>query len=165
MSSGKTVLVCGGMSYAVQVFDSAQERMRVIRERAHLFRALDVINAEGQSEVWKKQAIGHGGIQRVIACGVDGASTCAGDWAIVNWSTWDPFVADYQRYGVRAIEERNRYVFEEVKPDLMLVFPGEGSEALIAYARKHQTRRQFELQPCCAGHPLPAQLSRVQPLQ
>ncbi len=163
--AGKTVLVCGGITYARALFDCASERARVVTERAHLFRVLDELNAVGQTDEWKLRAVGFGNIRKVLACGIDGASTCAGDWAITTWNAWDTFSADFQRYGARAMSERTRYVFEEVCPDVVIVFPGDGPEDILAFARRHQIKRQLEVRSCCAVHPLPAKLSAAHSLQ
>ena len=141
----KTVLVYGGMLYARALFQTATERSQAVVERNHVLTVLGTLHAEVD-------------IQKVIACGVDGAGSVALSWASIVNVDFDMFSADFTRYGSRAMTVRDDFALEDAAPDIVVVFPSKDDPYMVEFlarARMHQLRRVFEVRPCCEQHPLP----------
>lgn len=60
----------------------------------------------------------------VIAGGAQGADALAADWAMINWTGYEEYKADWDKHGKAAGPIRNRRMLVEGKPDLVIAFPG-----------------------------------------
>ena len=65
-----------------------------------------------------------------------GADTLAGDWAIINWTEFEEYPADWQTHGRAAGPIRNQQMLDEGKPDLVLAFPTERSRGTWDMVRR-----------------------------
>lgn len=73
----------------------------------------------------------------IIAGGASGADTMAIDWAVVNWSPFTEYPADWAKHGKAAGAIRNQQMLDDGKPNLVLAFPGgRGTADMIRRARK-----------------------------
>lgn len=80
----------------------------------------------------------HGAIEYVSA-GLPDA--LAHDWAVVNWTQFEEYKADWDTYGLAAGPLRNQRMLDEGKPDVVLAFPGgKGTADMVARARKAGVR-------------------------
>lgn len=61
---------------------------------------------------------------KIITGGARGADRLAYNWAVVNWTDYQEFPADWQKYGKAAGPIRNQQMLDEGKPDLVVAFPG-----------------------------------------
>jgi len=116
------VLVCGGRNFT---------------NRALLYSTLDAIAT--QYKLWAEpDAYGNTlplGLV-IISGGARGADRIAVDYAMVNWTGFKEFPADWKKYGKSAGHIRNRQMLVEGKPDLVVAFPGgRGTANMVAQAR------------------------------
>lgn len=73
----------------------------------------------------------------IISGGARGADTMAVDWAIVNWTTFTEYKADWKKYKNRAGPIRNQQMLYEGKPDLVIAFPGKrGTADMVRRAKR-----------------------------
>lgn len=73
----------------------------------------------------------------VISGGAKGADSLAADWAAVNWTGYEEYKADWEKYGKGAGPIRNQQMLDEGKPDLVIAFPGgKGTADMIKRAKK-----------------------------
>lgn len=72
----------------------------------------------------------------IISGGAKGADTLAIDWAVVNWSNWTEFPADWDKYGKKAGPIRNQQMLDEGKPDLVIAFPTKNSRGTYDMIRR-----------------------------
>lgn len=111
------VLVCGGRDYA---------------DRDAVFRALDGLTGEITDETPL------GTIDLVVIHGAcpTGADLWADEWAIINWSRFEEYPADWPKHGRAAGPIRNQRMIDEGRPDLVLAFPGgRGTADMVRRAR------------------------------
>jgi len=99
------VLVCGGRDYA---------------DRNTVFRTLDSLTGEITDETPL------GTIDLIVIHGAcpTGADLWADEWAIINWSRFEEFPADWSKHGRAAGPIRNQRMIDVGRPDLVLAFPG-----------------------------------------
>lgn len=115
------VLVCGGRDYP---------------DRHAVWRELDRLCEADDAHPLGKVALTiiHG------ACRT-GADRWADEWAVINWSKFEEFPADWDRYGRAAGPIRNQRMLDQGKPDLVLAFPGgAGTRDMIARALRAGVR-------------------------
>jgi hypothetical protein len=113
------ILVCGGRDFSDHEF---------------VMRTLDRL-----SEDWPKTPTDQFGnwlpVVTIIAGGAKGVDSMAADWAIVNWTDYKEFKADWSKHGKAAGVIRNQQMLDEGKPDLVVAFPGgRGTADMIARA-------------------------------
>lgn len=99
------VLICGGRDYA---------------DRDAVFRELDALTGDVSDE----HPLGTISLTIIHGDCPTGADRWADEWAIVNWSDFDRFPADWKQHGRAAGPIRNTRMIAEGKPDLVLAFPG-----------------------------------------
>lgn len=77
----------------------------------------------------------------IIAGGARGADTLAASWAMIEWTGYKEYPANWQRYGRAAGAIRNQQMLNEGKPDLVVAFPGgAGTRDMITRARAAKVR-------------------------
>lgn len=120
------ILVCGGRDYAVEE-----------KERYYLYGVLDKL-CEDRGWITEKDQYGNWLPEvHVISGMAKGADTAAVDWAVVNWTTWSEFPADWNRYGRSAGYVRNKQMLDEGRPDLVVAFPGgRGTANMVKIAKE-----------------------------
>lgn len=73
----------------------------------------------------------------IIAGAARGTDTLAIDWAVVHWTRFTEYPADWETHGKAAGPIRNQQMLDEGKPDLVLAFPGgRGTADMIRRAKK-----------------------------
>lgn len=73
----------------------------------------------------------------VIAGGAKGADDLAYDWAVVNWTKYEEFAADWDKFGDAAGPIRNKQMIDDGKPELVVAFPGgKGTANMIKQAKE-----------------------------
>jgi hypothetical protein len=69
--------------------------------------------------------------------GASGADTLSGQWARVNGVPVKVFKADWNKYGRAAGQIRNKQMFEEFAPDIIIAFPGgPGTQNMVKTGQK-----------------------------
>lgn len=72
----------------------------------------------------------------IISGKARGVDTAAIDWAVINWTAFEEYPADWKKYGKSAGYIRNKQMLEEGKPDLVIAFPGgRGTAMMVGLAR------------------------------
>ena len=73
----------------------------------------------------------------IISGGARGADTLAEEWAVVNWTGLEIFLADWKKHGRAAGVIRNQKMLDEGHPDLVIAFPGgTGTSDMIRRAER-----------------------------
>src|SRR5688572_16446636 len=73
----------------------------------------------------------------IISGEADGADSIATDWAVINWTGYEGYPADWKTHGKAAGYIRNKQMLEEGKPDLVIAFPGgRGTAMMVDIAKK-----------------------------
>lgn len=73
----------------------------------------------------------------IISGGADGADSLATDYAMVNWTGYTEYPADWKKHGRAAGPIRNQQMLIEGKPDLVIAFPGgKGTLDMVRRAKK-----------------------------
>mgnify|MGYP000554287223 CR=1 FL=1 len=115
------ILVCGGRDY-----DNKDKVFRVLNElciRHSKFYKCD--------DNWLPSDV------TIITGGAKGADDLAAAFAMVHWTDYKEYPADWKKYGRGAGPIRNREMFNDSEPDIVLAFPGgKGTEDMINVARK-----------------------------
>ena len=66
-----------------------------------------------------------------------GVDQAAIDWAVVNWTGYKGFPADWKTHGKAAGPIRNKQMLDEGKPDVVVAFPGgKGTANMVKLARE-----------------------------
>jgi YspA, cpYpsA-related SLOG family len=113
------LLVCGGRNYA--------DRETFANEIAKVLNWV----VTGDSDTWLPPKGTH-----IISGGASGADAMAIDWAVVHWTEFSEFKAEWGVYGRRAGPIRNQRMLDEGKPDKVLAFPGgAGTADMVRRAR------------------------------
>lgn len=74
---------------------------------------------------------------RIISGGARGADNMAIDWAVVNWTEFKEYRADWKKHGKAAGPIRNQQMLDEEEIDIVLAFPGgRGTADMVRRARK-----------------------------
>lgn len=60
----------------------------------------------------------------IIAGGAPGVDTAAIDWAVVNWTQFEEYKAEWDKYNKAAGPIRNQRMLDEGKPDKVLAING-----------------------------------------
>lgn len=102
------ILVCGGRKYG-----------KARSERDHIYRELYERTLPTDPEYMLPDPSTF-----IMAGDAKGADSVALDWAIVTYSEFQEFKADWTKYGKSAGPIRNQQMIDEGKPDLVLAFPG-----------------------------------------
>lgn len=72
----------------------------------------------------------------IITGGAKGADDMAASFAMVHWTGYEEYKADWEKYGKAAGPIRNQQMLDEGKPDLVVAFPGgRGTADMINRAR------------------------------
>lgn len=79
------------------------------------------------------------GISHIIHRNSFWIDDCVGRWATKNYIQTDSFRANTARYGKEAYLHRNNMIIR-ARPDLILVFPGEGTRDIIKKARREKIK-------------------------
>ena len=120
------ILVCGGRNY-----DNRYQFINTLHK---------IIDDEG----WTTPKDKYGNYLpavRIVCGGAPGADAMAIDFAIVNWTDFKEYKADWAKHGKAAGPIRNREMFDTEKPDLVLAFPGgKGTADMVAYAKSKGAR-------------------------
>lgn len=78
---------------------------------------------------------------KIIAGGARGADTLAYDWAVVNWTKYQEFKADWNKHKKAAGPIRNQQMLDEGRPELVIAFPGgSGTADMVRRAKKAGVR-------------------------
>lgn len=121
----KRVLVCGGRAFGLVV----PERNFIFNFLDNLFLTRGWILGEPDNN-WLPDV-------HIISGEAQGVDSLARDYAVINWTDYSGFPADWGRYGKRAGFVRNTQMLEEGKPDLVVAFPGgKGTAMMASLARK-----------------------------
>lgn len=73
----------------------------------------------------------------IISGEATGADCIGMDFAIVNWTGYEGYPADWKKYGKKAGYIRNKQMLDEGKPDLVIAFPGgKGTAMMVEIAKK-----------------------------
>ena len=110
------ILVTGGRGY---------------NDAAYLFWILDKIHAKRT-------------IDLIIEGGATGADRLARAWAIRSSVLYQPYPANWERYGLRAGHVRNHAMLRESKPDVVVAFKGGKGTAHMVRIAKEAGVRVFE---------------------
>lgn len=112
-----TVLVCGGRDY--RDYDSLKSFLDNLR--------------------WMTTAAGNK-IGLLVHGGATGADALANIWAFENGVPVKRFPAEWDKHGRSAGPIRNRKMFEESAPDVVVAFPGgKGTADMVNVAEKHNS--------------------------
>lgn len=115
------ILVCGGRDY---------------EDKDRVFSVLDTLAREhskyyNPKDNWLPSDI------LIIAGGAKGADDLAAAWAMVNWSGYKEYSAEWKKYGKSAGYRRNTQMLVEGNPDLVVAFPGgRGTAMMVDIAKK-----------------------------
>lgn len=116
------VLVCGGRHYA-------NSRL--------LFDFLDAVDRSSR-------------IQLLVHGGASGADSIAGNWAQSRNIPIQVFPAQWNKFGKAAGMIRNREMFDQTQPDLVIAAPGgSGTKNMVAYATKNGFREILTYNGIC----------------
>lgn len=122
----KTVLVCGGRDWP-----RTQE--------AHNF-VMSALDRIFFSRGWYTEMDQYGNwlpTVKIIAGEAKGIDQEAIEYAIINWTDYQGFPADWKKYGRKAGPIRNQQMLDEGKPDLVIAFPGgKGTADMVRRAKK-----------------------------
>lgn len=73
----------------------------------------------------------------IISGEAAGADSIATDWAVVNWTDYQGYPADWKKHGRKAGAMRNHLMLTEGKPDLVVAFPGgRGTAHMVQIAKE-----------------------------
>ena len=131
------ILVCGGRNYGdlVSLKHNKEHPLWAKREKEYnhikltLYR---IINERGwyYDDEYKLPNV------RIISGGARGVDTVAIDWAVVNWTDFKEYPADWKKYHKAAGPIRNQQMLDEEHPDLVVAFPGgEGTADMVRRAK------------------------------
>jgi hypothetical protein len=116
------ILVCGGRSY---------------KDKQKVFKVLDELCIKNSkyytpNENWLPSDI------TIITGGASGADDLAASFAMVNWTVYKEYKANWVKHGRSAGVIRNQQMIIEGKPDLVVAFPGgKGTADMIRRAEKY----------------------------
>lgn len=119
MTAETRILICGGRNYT-----DWQTFTKVV------FEVLEKLNLLEQKYLLPKNVT-------IISGGATGADTLAADFAVVYWTGYKEFKADWKHYGRSAGPKRNRQMLVEGQPHYVIAFPGgRGTANMKGQARK-----------------------------
>lgn len=117
------ILVCGGRDY---------------KERTTVY--LTLYNLCNEFGLWTEEDEYGNRLPHdihIIAGAARGADSIAIDWAVVNWTYFTEYPADWDTHGKAAGPIRNQQMLDEGKPDMVVAFPGgRGTEDMVRRAKK-----------------------------
>lgn len=117
----KRILVCGGRDF--DDWEAFRDHMALIAEEK--FQRTEEIDGNYLYDV------------TIISGGAKGADTLAADWATIEWTRYEEFPANWDKYGKKAGPIRNQQMLDEGKPDLVIAFPGGvGTADMVRRAKK-----------------------------
>ena len=102
------ILVCGGREYG-----------KVRYEHESVLRAILSLlpSPTDDPDTWLPDCT-------IIAGGATGVDSAARDFAVVNWTGYEEYRADWSKYGRAAGPIRNAEMLAEGRPDVVIAFPG-----------------------------------------
>jgi hypothetical protein len=130
------VLVCGGRNFGDLGSVKREDPLWASREAEYLFVmktlgdiVYDRTGTPNDTKMLPECTIIQGGAR--------GADSCAADWAVVNWTGFEEYQADWIKHGKAAGHIRNKQMLEEGKPDLVIAFPGgRGTAHMVRIAKE-----------------------------
>lgn len=131
------VLVCGGRDFANLPERTSPEWDRKEKEHRFVLSTLDRL-----SDDWPKTPEDEYGnwlpAVTIISGGAKGVDDAALDWAMVNWTDYIEFTAEWETYGRAAGPIRNKKMIDDGQPDLVVAFPGgRGTANMVSLARQY----------------------------
>lgn len=102
------ILVCGGRDY---------------NNKEKVFEVLDKL-AEKHSKLYSATENWLPSDIRIITGGAKGADDLAAAWAMVNFTDYKEYKADWNKYHKAAGPIRNQQMLDKENPDLVVAFPG-----------------------------------------
>lgn len=131
------ILVCGGRDFANPIpYDHSPENKSAMDEYRFVMDELNKIVNEKSTlynpdDNWLPTDI------TIISGEADGVDSAATDFAVVNYTQYKGFPADWKTHGKAAGPIRNQQMLDEGKPDLVIAFPGgNGTADMVRRARK-----------------------------
>jgi len=108
------ILVCGGRDFA---------------DYRLLAKTLDAMTIDEGDMLPRRGTV-------IIHGGAPGADSLADQWAVVNWTKFEEYRADWAKHGRRAGPIRNSEMLKKGRPDIVVAFPGgRGTADMVAKAR------------------------------
>jgi hypothetical protein len=83
----------------------------------------------------------------IITGGATGADDLGASWAMVNWTGYVEFKADWEKHGKAAGPIRNQAMIDEGKPDIVVAFPGSRGTADMVRRAKAAGIEVMEIEP------------------
>lgn len=123
----KRVLVCGGRDFG-------------LTREEHNF-IFSVLDDEFQKRGWllgdtNDSTYGWLPNVHIISGEANGVDSVATDYAVVNWTGYSGYPANWDRDGKAAGPIRNQQMLDEGKPDLVIAFPGgKGTADMVRRAK------------------------------
>jgi predicted Rossmann-fold nucleotide-binding protein len=130
------ILVCGGREFGDMGGRYQDDPVRLERKKEYEFvmRTLDRIVQERTGTPNDKEWLP---VCTIIQGGARGADAAAADWAVVNWTGFQQYDADWKKHGKSAGSIRNQKMLFESQPDLVVAFPGgRGTADMVAKAKR-----------------------------
>lgn len=139
------ILVCGGRDFGdltpIPYVDGHRDHTHPLwDERRHQYtfvhRTLDALARAYSVEYschdnWLPSDI------EIVSGGASGADSAAEDWAVLNWTKYSVFKADWGKHGKAAGPIRNQQMLDEGKPDLVIAFEGgKGTAGMLLLAKR-----------------------------
>lgn len=109
----KRVLVCGGRDFG----RTREEYNFIFYTLNRVFEERQWIHGDASDGYWLPDV-------HIISGEADGVDSVATDYAVVNWTGYSGYPANWDRDGKAAGPIRNQQMLVEGKPDLVIAFPG-----------------------------------------
>lgn len=129
-----TVLVCGGRNFGDPTLAKKDEKIK--KEYEFIMHTLDKLMHQYSDD----DGMSYKNL-KIIAGAARGVDSAAIDWAIITWTDYKEYPAQWALFGKAAGHIRNQQMLTEGQPDLVIAFPGgTGTANMVEIAEKAKVK-------------------------